>query len=168
MGGYIAFEVMRQAPERVTRLALLNTSAKPGTPESNAMREEMIALVRAGHQEKVMATMWQRLVAPSRLKDEPLKAIVNRMTRETGAEGYIRQQTAIMGRPDSRPGLAAIRVPTLVLVGSEDLITPPAEAEEIAGGIAGARLVVVEGAGHLSTIETPEPVTAALQEWLAA
>ncbi len=168
MGGYIAYEVMRRAPERVTRLALLDTSAKPSTPETNALRQEMMALAEGGQFERVMAMMWQRLVAPARREDQPLRDIVRRMALETGAEAFVRQQTAIMGRPDSRADFDAIRVPTLVLVGTEDILTPVRESEEIAAGIAGAKLVKIEGCGHLSTLESPDTVTAALETWLAA
>ncbi len=167
MGGYAAFEVMRQAPQRVTRLALLDTSAKPATPETNAPREQMIALARKGAFDNVTTLIWQRLVAPSRLSDEPLRLMVRAMADSIGADGFVRQQRAIMGRPDSREGLAAIAVPTLVLVGEEDLITPPAEAREIAGGIgSNARLVMLPGCGHLSTVEQPEAVTRELLAWL--
>jgi pimeloyl-ACP methyl ester carboxylesterase len=167
MGGYVAFEVMRQAPERVTRLALLDTSAKPATPETNTPREQMIALAQKGAFDNVTTLLWQRLVAPARLVDEPLRLLVRRMADEVGAEGFIRQQRAIMTRPDSRLGLAAIGVPTLALVGEEDLIMPPSEAQEIAAGIgANARLVVVPGCGHLSTLEAPDAVTGELLAWL--
>lgn len=167
MGGYIAFEVMRQAPERVTRLALLDTSAKPATPETNQPREQMIALAEKGAFDNVTTLLWQRLVAPSRLTDEALRLRVRQMAEEVGPDGFIRQQRAIMGRPDSRPVLAGIAVPTLVLVGEEDLITPVAEAREIAEGIgAAARLQVVPGCGHLSTIEAPEALTRELVDWL--
>lgn len=167
MGGYTAFEVMRQAPERVTRLALLDTSAKPATQETNAPREQMIELARKGAFDNVTTLVWQRLVAPHRLADDALRLRVRDMAEAVGAEGFVRQQRAIMGRPDSRPGLGAIAVPSLVLVGEEDVITPPAEAAEIARGIgAHARLVTVPGCGHLSTLEVPERVTRALLDWL--
>lgn len=167
MGGYIAFEVMRQAPQRVTRLALLDTSAKPATPETNAPREQMIALAQKGAFDNVTTLIWQKLVAPSRLADEPLRLLVRAMAEAIGPDGFVRQQRAIMARPDSRPGLSAITVPTLVLVGEEDLITPPAEASEIAQGTgAQARLVTIPGCGHLSTLENPEAVTAELLAWL--
>jgi pimeloyl-ACP methyl ester carboxylesterase len=167
MGGYTAFEVMRRAPERVTRLALLDTSAKPATPETNAPREQMIALAQKGAFDNVTTLLWQRLVAPARLSDEALRLEVRAMAEAVGADGFVRQQRAIMARPDSRPGLGAIGVPTLVLVGEEDLITPPSEAQEIAAGIgAAARLVTLPGCGHLATLEQPEAVTRALLAWL--
>lgn len=167
MGGYVAFEVMRQAPQRVTRLALLDTTAKPPTPETNAPREQMIALAQKGAFDNVTTLLWQKLVAPARLADEDLRQLVRAMADAIGADGFVRQQRAIMARPDSRPGLSAIAVPTLVLVGEEDAITPPAEALEIAQGIgAAARLVAIPGCGHLSTLESPEAVTAELLAWL--
>ena len=90
------------------------------------------------------------------------------MADETGPEAFVRQQRVIIGRPDSRPSLAAIRCPTLVLVGEGDELTPPALSQEIAAGIPGARLVVVPDSGHLSTLEQPEQVTEALMQWIAA
>lgn len=168
MGGYVAFEVLRQAPERVSRLALLDTSAKPATPETNAPREQMIALAEKGAFDNVTTLLWQKLVAPVRLADEPLRLLVRRMAEEVGAEGFVRQQKAIMKRPDSRPVLAGLPIPTLVLVGQDDEITPVAEAQEMAG-LAGsrARLSIVPGCGHLSALEAPEAVMAELLRWLS-
>lgn len=167
MGGYAAFEVLRQAPQRVTRLALLDTSAKPATPETNVPREQMIALAEKGAFDNVTTLLWQKLVAPVRLTDEPLRLLVRQMADEVGAEGFVRQQKAIMQRPDSRPVLTRLSIPTLVLVGEEDVITPPAEAQDIAAGIGShARLVTVPRCGHLSTLEAPETVTAELLAWL--
>jgi pimeloyl-ACP methyl ester carboxylesterase len=168
MGGYVSFEVMRRAPERVTRLALLDTSAKPATDETNAVRRELIAMAEAGEFPKVQDILWQRLVAPARRGDRSLREIAGRMAEETGPAGFVRQQKAIMGRPDSRPGLGAIAVPTLVLVGEDDILTPPAEAYEMAMAIPGATLVEISACGHLATLEAPEAVTAALEHWLAA
>lgn len=167
MGGYIAFELLRQAPERVTRLALLDTSARPATPETNLPREQMIALAEKGAFDNVTTLLWQKLVAPARLADEPLRLLVRRMADEVGVDGFVRQQKAIMQRPDSRPVLAGLSIPVLVLVGAEDEITPVAEARDMAG-LAGARarLAIVPGCGHLSTLEAPEAVTAELLRWL--
>lgn len=167
MGGYIAFEVMRQAPQRVTRLALLDTSAKPATPETNTPREQMIALAEKGAFDNVTTLLWQRLVAPDRLTDEPLRLLVRQMAEEIGPEGFVRQQLAIMGRPDSRPMLAAVSVPTLVLVGEEDEITPVEEAKEMARGIGRrAKLAVLPRCGHLSTLEAADAVTREMLAWL--
>lgn len=167
MGGYVAFEVMRRAPERVTRLALLDTTAKPPTPETNAPREQMIALAEKGAFDNVVTLLWQKLVAPDRLADEALRLDVRAMAEAVGAAGFIRQQRAIMGRSDARPVLATIAVPTLVVVGAEDAITPPDEAREMAGGIgAKARYLEAPGCGHLSTLEAPGLVTSALLDWL--
>lgn len=167
MGGYVALDIMRRAPERVTRLALLDTSAKPATPETNAPREQMIALAEKGAFDNVTTLLWQKLVAPERLTDEALRLDVRKMAEDIGAKGFVRQQRAIMGRPDSRPGLAAISVPTMILVGAEDQITPVAEAREIADEIGdNARLLTVPDCGHLSTLEAPQAVTEALLSWL--
>lgn len=167
MGGYIALDVMRRAPERVTRLALLDTTAKPPTPETNAPREQMIALAEKGAFDNVVTLLWQKLVAPDRLADEALRLEVRAMAETIGPEGFIRQQRAIMGRPDARPVLATISVPTLVVVGAEDAITPPDEAREIAAGIGTkVRYLEVPGCGHLSTLEAPQIVTPALLDWL--
>ena len=167
MGGYVAFEIMRRAPERVTRLALLETSARPPTPESNLPREQMIALAEKGAYDNVTTLLWQRLVAPHRLADEALRLSVRQMADEVGADGFVRQQKAIMARPDSRPVLREISVPTLVVVGEEDDITPPEHAREIVSGIgASARLVTIPRCGHLATLEAPKRVTAELLRWL--
>jgi pimeloyl-ACP methyl ester carboxylesterase len=105
-------------------------------------------------------------VHPSRHGDVALREVVRAMAEETGVEAFLRQEQAIIGRPDSRPTLAAIRCPTLMQVGEQDQGTPPELAREIAAGIAGARLVVVPDCGHLSTLERPQAVTKALVEWM--
>lgn len=166
MGGYISFELLRQAPERVAKLALLDTAARPDTPEQSAQRKLQIELARAGRFAEVPDLLFPKYVAASRRTDEVLRALVRGMAEETGPEAFARQQTAIMGRPDSRPGLAAITCPALVLVGERDELTPPDRAEEIAAVVPDARLVLVPEAGHLSTIERPEAVTAALVDFL--
>jgi pimeloyl-ACP methyl ester carboxylesterase len=166
MGGYIALEVLRQAPERVARLALLDTSARPDSVEASQDRERLIALAQAGRFEDIHSKLWPRLVHPDHQADQDLQEVVFGMMRETGAEAYIRQQRAIMARIDSRPNLPGIEVPTLVLVGEGDAITPPEVAREMAEMIEWASLVVVPESGHLSTLEQPERVTQALRLWL--
>jgi pimeloyl-ACP methyl ester carboxylesterase len=166
MGGYIAFELLRQAPARIARLALLDTSARPDTPEQSAVRSEQIALAAAGRLDEVVEAQFPRLVHPGRRDDARLREILRQMAHEVGADAFARQQKATMGRVDSRPELEAIRVPTLVLVGEGDQLTPPERAAEIAQAIRGARLVTIPGSGHLSTLERPREVTQALVEWL--
>jgi pimeloyl-ACP methyl ester carboxylesterase len=166
MGGYIALEVMRQGPERVARLALLDTSARPDSVEASQDRERLIALAQAGRFEDIHSKLWPRLVHPDRQGDQDLQETVLGMMQETGTEAYIRQQRAIMGRVDSRPSLPSIEIPTLVLVGEGDAITPPDIAREMAEMIEWASLVVVPESGHLSTLEQPERVTQALRLWL--
>ena len=167
MGGYIAFEIMRRAADRVTRLALLDTTARPDTPELTRRRHEQVALARDGRFGEVVGALFRAWVSKSRHEDAALRQVVRTMADETGPDAFARQQTAIMNRPDSRPDLAAIRCPTLVLVGAEDEVTPPEHAGEIADGVPGARLVVVPESGHLSTLEQPAAVTGVLADWLA-
>jgi pimeloyl-ACP methyl ester carboxylesterase len=166
MGGYIAFEVLRQAPERVARVALLDTGSRADDPERSARRDRQIDMARDGRLAEVVDMLWPLFVHPSRLNDEDLKWVVHIMADETGPEAFIRQQTALKTRPDSRPGLSRIRCPALVLVGDGDELTPPDLAQEIAEGIPGARLVIVPECGHLSTLERPEAVNRALAEWM--
>ena len=166
MGGYIALEVMRQAPQRVERLALLDTSARPDSPEASRDRERLIALAEAGRLEDIHSKLWPRLVHPAHQADEALQDLVIGMMQETGADAYIRQQRAIMTRADSRPLLPGIEIPTLVLVGEGDAITPPDIAREMAEMVEWASLVIIPESGHLSTLEQPERVTQALRLWL--
>jgi len=168
MGGALALSVVRQAPERVARLALLDATARPEPAEGRPIREAAIAELRAGRLDELVDGSFPLLVHGDRVDDEALRATMRAMQRTTGAEAAIRQVEAYMNRPDARPGLAAIAVPTLVLVGDSDQLTPPDRAAELAGGIAGARLVTIPRCGHLSTLEEPELVTRALEEWLAA
>jgi pimeloyl-ACP methyl ester carboxylesterase len=162
MGGYIALALMRIAPERVAKLALLDTGSRSDTPEAAEKRKASIALARAGKLDEINAMLWPVLVHKDRQGDAALKKIAGDMALAAGADAFARQQTAIMTRPDSRPGLPAIKCPTLVLVGDGDQLTPPALSEEMAALIPGSRLVVVPDCGHLSTLERPEAVTRAL------
>jgi pimeloyl-ACP methyl ester carboxylesterase len=166
MGGYLGFEILRQAPERIVKLVLLDTSARPDTSEQSAMRRAQIELAKGGRLAEVVDASIPRLVLPKHRSDPLLRQVLHRMAAEVGVEAFVRQQHANIGRPDSRPGLGAIRCPTLVLVGDGDEITPLDRAAEIASGIGGARLVAIPESGHSSTIEQPEFVTQALLEFL--
>jgi pimeloyl-ACP methyl ester carboxylesterase len=166
MGGYLAFEILRQAADRVARLALLDTGAGAEVPERTAQRKPLIALAQQGRFAEITEDQFPLLVHRSRHDDTALKAAVRAMNEETGPDAYCRQQHAIIGRADSRPGFAAIACPTLVLVGDDDQLTPPGLAHEMANGIRGARLVVVPECGHLSTMERPQAVTQALLDWM--
>lgn len=166
MGGYVALEIMRRAPERVERLALLDTTARPDTPEQTQRRNDAIALARGGRFAEVMPALLPMLVHPAHLALKAVGGLALTMAAAIGPDAFIRQQTAIRDRADSRPSLPAIACPTLVLVGCQDQLTPPDRAAEMAGAIAGARLVTIEDCGHLSTIERPEAVCAALRFWL--
>jgi pimeloyl-ACP methyl ester carboxylesterase len=168
MGGYISFEILRQAPERVAKLALLDTSPRPDTAEQTANRRTQIGLTAKTDIAVLAEAIFPLLVHPTRRDDERLRDTFRLMATEVGSAGFVRQQTAIIGRPDSRPTLRNIRCPTLVLVGDSDEVTPPAIAAEIASGIAGARLVTVPDCGHGSALERPQQVTQALLELLAA
>ena len=166
MGGYVALEVMRQAPDRVTRLALLDTQARADTPEAMSRRRGLIELAEKGEFRGVTPRLLPVLIHPSRLADEPLTGVVRAMAEDTGRDAFLRQQRAIMGRPDSRPSLPAIGVPTLVLCGREDALTPLDLHLEMAAAIPDATLVVLPACGHLAPLERPAAVTRQLQGWL--
>lgn len=168
MGGYISFEILRQAPERVARLVLLDTNARSDTPEQSAQRRAQMQTAQEGRLGEVIDMLFPRWVHARRWGDEALKRIVRTMAQEVGAEGFIRQQTAISGRPDSRPGLRAIGCPALVIVGDGDVLVPAEHAEEMANGIPGARLVTIPDSGHLATLEQPAAVTRAMAEFLGS
>ncbi len=167
MGGFISFEIMRRAPERVTHLALISTSARPEVTggEGDRIRAERIQMARDGRFKELPPLHYARNVHPSRQTDDVLRATHRGMTEEVGPQGYINQQEANRGRADSRPTLATIKCPTLVLVGDSDFLAPKEHAEEMAAGIAGSTLVVIANCGHLSTLEQPEAVNKALEAW---
>jgi pimeloyl-ACP methyl ester carboxylesterase len=169
MGGAIALAIMRQAPERVLKLALLDTTASPDSEDIRNARRFYIDLARSGRFEEITPNyLVKRLIHPDRLADGPLIEVILRMARDTGIEVFIRQESAILHRPDGRPGLGAIRCPTLVIVGDRDVITPLERAREIAGVIPNSRIEIIAACGHLSTLERPGAVTDCLRAWLAA
>lgn len=165
MGGYVALEIMRQAPERVTHLALLDTSARADTEERRETRRKGIEMIGQGKFIGVSKGLLPTLLAPQHL-GTPLADEVQAMSERVGPEVYIRQQKAIMGRIDSVPHLTAITAPTLVGVGALDKLIPPEMSEEMATLIPGAELVKFPEAGHLPTMENPAPVVEAMKAWL--
>lgn len=166
MGGYIAMAIVRAAPERVTRIAFIDTSARADPPEREADRRRLVELARAKGTREVQKVLLPRLIHPDRMTEGALVETILQMAVDTGVDAFARQQEAIITRPDSRPSLAAIRVPALVIVGEQDLQTPPDIAKEIADATPGAKLVVIPDCGHLSTLERPDAVNAALAAWL--
>ena len=166
MGGYVALEIMRRAPERVAGLALIDTSARPDTEEQGRRRRGLIALARTGKFKGVTPRLLPMLLHPARQEDSVLTGRVMAMAARIGRDAFLRQQTAILGRPDSRPDLPRIGCPSVVVCGRQDALTPLPVSEEMAGLIPGAELVVVEDSGHLAPMEQPEAVNAALAAWL--
>lgn len=166
MGGYVALEIMRQAPDRVTHLALLDTSARPDSDERREARRKGIENVKLGKFIGVSRSLLPSLLAKRNL-NTPLSEEVQAMAERLGQDAYIRQQQAILGRPDSRPDLAGIKVPTLIGVGTEDALTPPELAEEMAGAVPHADIVRFARSGHLPTMENPKAVADAFGNWLA-
>lgn len=162
MGGYVAFEILRQAPERVTSLVLFDTSASPDTPARRAQRQEGIDSLKIGKFAGVTAKLIPQLIHPSRVNG-PVAGIVREMAERVGSEAYIRQQNAIMGRQDSRPFLSQISVPTLVAVGDSDVVTPLSEALKIHHGIKQSYMHVFKECGHLPVLEMSEESTAVLR-----
>ncbi len=168
MGGYIALEIMRQAPQRVLRLALLDTAAAAELPEQTRRRMEFLDLAERGEFHRVIETLLPLSIHASRLDEQRLTGVIKSMAENVGREAFARQEKAIMSRSDSLGLLAAIRCPTLVLCGRQDMLTPLARHEELAAGIRGAHLEVIEACGHLTTLEKPAEVNAALRRWLIA
>jgi len=167
MGGYVALEIMRQAPGRVAKLALLNTHARPDTAESTANRRRLMALADRDF-EAVANELMPKLMTAEHVKDPVLTGIVGAMALAVGKDAFKRQQTAIIGRIDSRPHLAAIRCPTLVIAARDDQLMPVPLLQELSDGIPGARLAIVEDSGHMASVEQPERVLELMQEWVEA
>jgi len=166
MGGYVAFEILRQAPDRVTRLALVATKATPDSAERAARRRAAISSLAHGRFVGVTRRMLPELVHPDRVHTD-VGDEVRAMAERVGGEAFLRQQAAILGRPDSRPLLSSIAVPTLVAVGDADALTPPPESVAMHRAIAGSTLRVFARCGHLPAMELPDQTTALLRDWLA-
>ena len=165
LGGYVAMEIMRQAPERVHALALLSTTARPDTPESTANRRKLMEQAEINFQ-VVLDTLMPKLVHPSRMIYNSMIDTIYSMGHRVGKDAFLRQQRAIIGRIDSLPSLAKIECPMMVLCGRDDVITPVAVHEEMAAAIPGARLIVLDDCAHLSAMGQPKLVSEEMRIWL--
>ncbi|MEM8700978.1 MAG: alpha/beta hydrolase [Pseudomonadota bacterium] len=167
MGGYIAFEVMRRAPERVDRLALLNTSAQADTEDRRQQRRVLTDIAQKNHFHRIPDLFLPGFVHEKNETSEHLRSIVHEMAAETGRDAFIRQQNANAAREDSRPSLSRINCPTLVLSGDGDRLIAPDLSVEIHQHVTGSDLVILEECGHPSALEQPEEVTGKLRAFLA-
>jgi len=167
MGGYIAFEIMRLAPERVAKLILMSTSARPDAPERSADRRKQVEGSRKYGLRAGTKALYPKLVHPARHEDAPLLTTFIEMAEQLGVDAFARQIEAIIGRADSRPSLGDIKVPTLVVAGKDDALITPDNSEEIAAGIKGAKLELVAHCGHMGMIEKPETYTKLISDFLA-
>lgn len=168
MGGFIAFEILRRSPARVASVALLSTLAPNDTPVQTARREGYLRLVEQGRFAEVVEERIPMLLHPAHRDDTALVSVVRKMAADTGEAAFLNQQRAIMSRPDSRPGLAAISCPALILFARQDGIVTPAHQDEMHRGIRGSQLEIIEDCGHLMTLEKPEAVNQLLVDWIAA
>jgi pimeloyl-ACP methyl ester carboxylesterase len=166
LGGYIAFEILRQARARVVRLALIDTGARTDTAQQSARRLQRIEMAQSGRFSESLDLQFPLVVHPKHQRNEELRDAYRAMAMECGPEAFVRHLQADLRRPDSRRVLGEIRCPTTIVVGDSDQLTPPALAEEMASGIDNAELVVIPEAGHLSPLEQPAHVTQALTDLL--
>lgn len=166
MGGYVCMEIMRQAPERVERLALLDTSGRADSAEQNRRRRGLIELAKIGKFKGVTPRLMPLLIHTERQQDTALTTCVIDMASRVGQRGFLRQQTAIMKRISQLEAMRNYDLPVMVLCGREDALTPLKLHEEMADSIPDARLCIIEKCGHLSTLERPHAVTALLRDWL--
>jgi len=164
MGGYLAFELWRQARERIAALALVDTRATPDTPEQREARNDAIRLLGEAGREPFWDDLAPRLFSAG--ADPAVVARAREIALDQPVTGLVAAQETIRDRPDSRPTLATIDVPVLVAVGEEDGMTPPEDAEAMAAAIEGAGLARVAGAGHLAPLERPDEVSGALVAFL--
>jgi pimeloyl-ACP methyl ester carboxylesterase len=168
LGGYVAFEVMRRQLHRIARVALLDTTAAADHAARRAGRLADIAKVQDGGIDALIPELPSRWLFPAHAQRADLVSLMGEMARSVGARGQMNQQTAMMARPDSHGDLARLTVPTLVMCGQDDPVTPVADHRVMAACVPGSRLEFIPDCGHLSTIEQPEAVNRVLADWLHA
>ncbi|HBS50698.1 MAG TPA: alpha/beta hydrolase [Rhodobacteraceae bacterium] len=167
MGGIVAMELLRRAPDRITRLCLMDTTPLDEPPKFAAQREPLIVRARAGRlDEALREALPGEVLAPGPRRLEILD-LVQEMGLALGPQVFERQSRALQRRRDQQSTLRKCKVPTMVLCGEEDRLTPLKRHSFMAELIPNAELRVIEAAGHLPTLEQPEAVTQALREWLA-
>ena len=167
MGGYVAMEAARLAPDRVVGLGLLSTAADQDTEKKKKLRTELIRLSSIGRFKGVTPRLLPQFLSPAALLDEALTTRVMEMAATVGQVNFALQQTAIMGRRDQRDILTDYPHPSLVLCGELDVLTPPEKSEEMAGLLPNSELVLLPEIGHLSTLEAPQACIEALRRLLA-
>ncbi len=168
MGGYVTLTLYRLAPERFSAMVLADTRATPDTEQQKEARRKMIVTVRAKGPRAVADEMLPKLLGATSRRDRPeLAARVRVMIEANSNEAIAGAVQAMMERPDSRALLEKIAVPTLILCGEEDTLTPPSDSEALHAGIAGSKLAILPEAGHLANFETPVAFSAALNGFLA-
>ena len=166
LGGIVALEIAAQAPERIARLALVNTTARPD-PEANARtRRDAVAKARRAGMDGYVLDGWSDLVSPANAGNATLKALMVDMARANGAEALAEQAEIAINRADSRPRLAAIGVPTLVLAGEDERVCPIEVHREIEAGIPGAQFFTIPQAGHFAPLENPAALARHIRDWL--
>jgi pimeloyl-ACP methyl ester carboxylesterase len=169
MGGYVTFALCRRSPGRFTGAVLADTKSPPDTPEGREGRAKMLDLVRRDGPPAVADQMLPKLLGETTRRERPgVAAQVRTMIDANHAEGIAGGIEAIRDRPDSTPQLAAMSWPTLIVVGAEDALTPPAESEAMQQRMPRSRLVVLPAAGHLSNLETPDAFSQALADFLSS
>lgn len=166
MGGYVALEIMKMAPERITKLALINTQCREDDEERKTYRQSLIDLTEKGKFKGVTPRLLPRLMHPKQTRNQHLIDLIMDMATTIGKDGFINQQHAIIGRKDKSTILKKIKIPTLLIGGTDDQLTPPDRLKEMAEKIKNSRLEILDECGHLSPLEKPNQVNQLMKAWL--